>query len=87
MIPYHDNIEDKEYPDIKWFCYGEPTTNELHIWAKYKDTVYKRIVKSPVNFPAMSNRIWGIDVMDEAKARKVSEQIFDEDLKPILGIK
>jgi hypothetical protein len=84
MIPYTDNVEDKEYPDIKWFCYGNTETEQLHIWAEYKGKKYERIVDSPVYLPKMIDRIWGIDVFDQAKANEVSDEIFEKDLKPIL---
>lgn len=88
MYKYIDNSEDKEYPEIKWFCYGAYEENQpagnLHVWAEYKGKTYKRVVPAATFWPAMVDRMWGIDVHDQQKAFNVSNEIFEEDLKPLL---
>jgi hypothetical protein len=85
FYPYHKNIEDKEFTDIKWNTYGDIKNNMLYVFAIYKNKKYIRKIKSPVLFPCMEDRIFGIDMYDEKRSRELSAEIFEKDIKPLLN--
>jgi hypothetical protein len=67
-IPYIVDSQDKEYPYITLSVYGAPKTNELFIRLTNGDVSFVEAIPSPLIYPAMADRIFGMDAMDQDTA-------------------
>ena len=64
LIPYQENATDKEYPQISYWVYGAPKTGELFIKITNGKASFVKAIPSPVAYPQMSDRRFGIDEAD-----------------------
>ena len=76
-IPYEENLKDREYPWITCSIYGVPKTNELFVRLTNGALSFVEVIPSPVAFPVMADRIFGIDVDDAHAAFSLAEQLWD----------
>lgn len=67
-IPYIVDSQDKEYPYITLSVYGAPKTNELFIRLSNGEVSFVEAIRSPLIYPFMADRIFGIDTMDQEAA-------------------
>jgi hypothetical protein len=75
--PYIES-EDKEFPNVKWFVYGLIDTEELLIAVANTTKIFYEVVRSPVYFPKMIDRVWGIDIDDNQVAIEISDKLWKE---------
>jgi hypothetical protein len=77
-IVYHDNLPDPEYPKVKCSIYGAPKTNELFVRISNGRVAFVAVARSPVDFPVMADRIFGLDVADHAVAFGLADSVWEE---------
>lgn len=78
MIPYHENIPDKEYAHIKLSVYGAPATNELFVKLTNGAVTFVDVAKSDLLHPPMADRIFGMDVLDHQTALRVADKMWEK---------
>lgn len=76
-IPFHVDLPDKEYPFIKLSIYGSAKTNELFVKITNGRMTFVETLPSPLLFPAMADRIWGMDAEDSAEAFRLADTIWE----------
>lgn len=76
-IVYHEDLPDPEYPDVKCSVYGAPRTNELFVRLSNGERAFVEVAPSPVTFPVMADRIFGLDVEDHAVAFGLADQMWE----------
>jgi hypothetical protein len=76
-IDYGSGFADKEYPEIIWSMYGLPGTNEIVVVAAVGEIKLGHAHPSALAWPAMVDRIFGIDVDDQRLAFWLSEQLWN----------
>jgi hypothetical protein len=67
-IPYIVDSPDKEYRYITLSVYGAPKTNELFIRLSNGEVPFVEAIPSPLIYPFMIDRIFGMDTMDQDAA-------------------
>ena len=75
-IDYGSSFADKQYPEIVWSMCGLPSTNEIAVIATVGDLRFGMAHRSVLEWPAMIDRIFGIDVDDQRLALWLSEQLW-----------
>jgi hypothetical protein len=76
-IDYGSGFTDKEYPEIAWSMCGLPETNEIVIIAAVGAIQLGMAHLSGLAWPAMIDRIFGIDIDDQRLALWLSEQLWN----------
>ena len=77
MISYFTE-KDKERDDISWEVLGDETTEEIVVRATCNGKLYEKRKKSPVGYPAMIDRVFGIDEWDLRMSHEMSNEIYKE---------
>lgn len=77
VIDYGSGYTDKEYPEIVWSMWGLPDTNEMAVIAAVGTLELGMAHRSILEWPAMVDRIFGIDVDDQRLAFWLSEQLWN----------
>lgn len=73
----YGSFPDKELPEIQWAVFGLPASNEIAIVASVGAVRVAIAQSSELLFPAMADRILGMDVLDGQLAQHMSEQLWD----------
>lgn len=76
VIRFYENCPDNEYPNIFWSAYGDPMTGVVIVSAKKGSLAYYNSASSWLLIPPMADRIFGIDVLDEALAQKLGVELW-----------
>lgn len=84
-IKFHIDVPDKDYPEIKWSIYGLPKTNEIAVMVKAKNLVFYIAAQSNLYSPHMSNRIFGLEVVDQDLADDLSNKLWDSKKTDLLA--
>ncbi|WP_295683821.1 hypothetical protein [Nevskia ramosa] len=74
---YGSGFIDKEYPEIVWSMYGLPDTNEIAVIAEVGSLQLGMAHVSALLWPAMIDRVFGIDVDDQRLALRLSKELWD----------
>jgi hypothetical protein len=77
-IVYHENLPDREYSDVKCSIYGAPKTNELFVRISNGRIAFVAVTPSPLDFPVMADRLFGLDVLDHAVAFGLADQLWEQ---------
>lgn len=77
-IPYHENIADKEYPNVTCSVYGAPETNELFVKLTNGTVTFVDVEKSDLLHPPMADRIFGMDVADHHTAFSLATRMWEK---------
>lgn len=77
-IAYHEKIPDPEFSEVTCSIYGVPKTNELFVRITNGRTSFVACAESPVSFPTMADRIFGLDVEDHAVAFRLADKLWDQ---------
>jgi hypothetical protein len=83
-IVYHENLPDREYPEVKCSIYGAPKTNELFIRIAKGPLAFVAVTPSPLEFPVMADRLFGLDVADHAVAFGLADQLWEQHREALL---
>jgi len=86
-IPYHEDLPDKEYPLVKCSIYGAPKTNELFVRLSNGTVSFVAVAASPLFFPAMADRIFGMDVADHGVAFQLADRLWETHRAELLAEK
>jgi len=78
LIPFHLDLPDKEYPQIKLSIYGAAATNELFVKLTNGTVTFVEAVDSPLLSPGMADRIFGMDVADSEVAFARAEKMWEQ---------
>jgi hypothetical protein len=76
-IIYHEDMPDREYPQILCSIYGAPKTNELFVKLTNGSVTFVETAESGVIFPPMADRIFGMDVLDHQIAFGLAERMWE----------
>jgi hypothetical protein len=77
-FPYHENIPDKEFSFVKLSIYGAPDTNELFVKLTNGRDTFVEVIQSGLLWPAMADRIFGMDVEDSRDAFNLADRMWEE---------
>jgi hypothetical protein len=77
-IVYHEDLPDPEYPYVKCSIYGVPKTNELFVRMSNGKVSFVAMAPSPVGYPLMADRIFGLDVADHAVAFGLADKLWEQ---------
>ncbi len=75
-IVYHENLPDPEYAGVKCSIFGVPKTNELFVRISNGKVSFVAVAPSPVEFPVMADRIFGLDAADHAVAFGLADELW-----------
>lgn len=84
-IVYHHDLPDPEYPAIRCSIYGAPKTNELFVRLSNKVVEFVAVAPSPVAFPTMADRIFGLDVLDHSVAFELADRLWEIHRAELIG--
>lgn len=84
-IVYHNELPDPEYPFVKCSIYGSPRTNELFVRLTNGLTEFVAVAASPVAFPVMADRIFGLDALDHAVAFELADRLWEKHRAELIG--
>lgn len=76
VIRYLERVRDREFPSIHWSVFGAPATNELFVCVSNGRTDFVEAIESPLLYPPMADRIFGIDVADLRAAEELSGRMW-----------
>lgn len=76
---------DKEHSDLIWAVYGTPPTNEIFVQATAGDGHFVKAAPSPLAYPLMQDRRFGIDIADNQLAKSLSNEVWQENKEAILA--
>lgn len=74
---YGSGLADKDYPEIVWSIYGLPVTNEIAVIAEVGSLKLGMAYVSALLWPAMIDRVFGIDIDDKHLALRLSKELWD----------
>lgn len=77
---------DKKHGDIQWTVFGAIDTNEVIVRATVNGRHFYRAAPSPLVFPPMADRIFGIDVMDDRLAQHLSGELWQSEGQSMLRL-
>ncbi len=77
-IVFHENLPDREHPQVKCSIYGAPKTNELFVRISNGRVSFVAVAPSPVEFPVMADRVFGLDASDHAVAFHLADQLWEK---------
>lgn len=78
VILFEHDAEDKEYPYIKLSIWGSIPTNELFIKLSNGEVEFVESTDSPLFFPTMGDRRFGMDVSDAEVAYRLAETVWEK---------
>jgi hypothetical protein len=84
-IVYHENLPDPEYPEVTCSIYGVPKTNELYVRITNGRVSFVAATASPLDYPAMADRIFGLDVLDHAVAFGLADRVWEQHRSELLS--
>lgn len=76
-IVYHDDLPDPEFPHVRCSIFGAPKTNELFVKLTNGTVTFVAVTPSPVSFPAMADRLFGLDDSDHSVAFGLADQLWE----------
>lgn len=76
LVPFEQDIPDKEYPQVRLSIYGAVLTNELFISITNGRIRFVDAIPSPLFAPAMADRIFGMDASDAEAAFKHADKMW-----------
>jgi hypothetical protein len=84
-IVYHEGIPDREYPDVKCAIYGDPKANELFVRLSHGSVSFVAVAPSPLDYPVMADRVFGLDVADHAVAFGLADKLWEQHREQLLA--
>ena len=77
-IPYYEDLPDRDYPHVKCSIFGVPSTNELYVQLANGCVRFVERVPSPLDFPVMADRVFGIDAVDANVAFALADRLWEQ---------
>lgn len=84
-IVYHDELPDPEFPAVTCSIYGAPKTNELFVRLTNGRVAFVAVAPSPVEFPVMADRLFGLDAADHAVAFGLADRLWEKNRLALTG--
>jgi hypothetical protein len=75
-IAYYKDLPDPEYPQVRCSIFGAPRTNELFVRLTNGRVSFVGVTQSPLIFPAMADRLFGMDPVDHAAAFGLADELW-----------
>ena len=75
-ICFGEGMRDKEQPEVMWSQYGLIDTNEIVVIARYCALEFAIVGPSPLIYPAMADRIFGMDLADMDFALSLADRLW-----------
>lgn len=77
VISYGVDIPDNQYSKVLWSQYGLMDTNEIAVLVRCGSKVFGARAPSGLIVPPMADRIWGVDVSDQALAFELGDKLWE----------
>ena len=77
LLPFFENVPDKEFPKVNCSVYGATETNELFVKLANGTVTFVEAIPSGLVCPAMADRIFGMDAADEHEAFALAEKMWE----------
>jgi len=75
-IAFGSDIPDNEYSEISWSQYGLIDTNEIAVIVRCGSKAFAARAQSRLVMPAMADRVFGMDTLDEALAFELGDKLW-----------
>jgi hypothetical protein len=75
-ILFGEDLQDKEHAEVTWTQYGLMDSNEVVVVARYRGRSFAIAGPSPLLYPVMADRVFGMDVADEQYAFELSDRLW-----------
>ncbi|HWR59154.1 MAG TPA: hypothetical protein VN328_09725 [Thermodesulfovibrionales bacterium] len=75
-IVFGADFADNEYSEIRWSQYGLIENNEVAVMVTCGSKAFAAKAQSALQMPAMADRVWGMDALDEYLASKLGEKLW-----------
>lgn len=76
VIEYDRDRPDKFAPGVFWSSYGVIPTNEIAVVAKAHGMTFAAVAGSGLLYPAMIDRIFGMDFMDRDLCNRLADELW-----------
>jgi hypothetical protein len=70
---------------VKCSIYGAPKTNELFVRISNGKVSFVTVAPSPVEFPVMADRVFGLDAADHSVAFGLADRLWEENREALLA--
>lgn len=77
-IVYHENLPDREYPEVLCSIYGATKSNELFVRLTNGTSTFVEAVPSDLLHPPMADRIFGMDIADHHTAFNLATSMWEK---------
>ncbi|MBE2213504.1 MAG: hypothetical protein IAE82_06500 [Opitutaceae bacterium] len=77
VIPYMENIPDREFTYVTCSVFGAPDTDELFVRLSNGRVTFVEAIESGLVYPAMADRIFGMDVQDQHDAFNLADRMWE----------
>lgn len=76
VIVFGIDIPNNQYSEIRWSQYGLTETNEIAVMVTCGSKAFAAKAQSMLAIPAMADRVWGLDVLDEKQAFELADKLW-----------
>lgn len=76
VIPFDQGLPDRANKEVLWSLYGVIDTCEIIVIAKHRDQEFGAAGLSPLIYPHMADRIFGMDVDDRSFAGQLADELW-----------
>lgn len=76
-IIFDNDIPDNQYSEIHWSQYGLTETNEIAVKVTCGSKAFAARARSMLAIPAMADRGWGMDAIDEKLAFELADKLWE----------
>jgi len=77
VIFFGIDIPDNQYSEILWSQYGLTETNEIAVKVTCGSKAFAAKARSRLQTPAIADRVWGMDVLDETLAFELCDKLWE----------
>lgn len=84
-IDFDNGLPDKEFPEMTWFVYGLHPSNELVVLVSVGMVRLGIAGPSPLLYPWMVDRLFGIDLVDGIAAMELGKQLWEKHSEQLIA--
>lgn len=75
-ISFREGLVDQENKEVLWSLHGLIKTNEIVVVARYRNREFAIAHNSRLLYPVMADRVFGMDIGDEALSEELSHRLW-----------
>ncbi len=84
-IKFCEQTPDNQFPEISWQIFGLIETNEVAVVARCGELRLAVSRESGLLYPAMADRMFGIDVADQELAMQLSDELWARESEKLMS--